>query len=486
MIIHPAGEGDTAFEFGFNGGGFRVERGCRQLTSHGGLAAFGKFVRSLGIIEEMERTCPIERTSPNATPVGDVMRGFLLACVSGANRFADIDMIRHDSAVAQAMGVEKRIPGEDAFPRMFAGADMEKCRAWMLAAQSWIWKAFEGRQFLILDWDSTVLTRYGDQDGAEIGYNPTKPGRTSHHPLLCEIAGARLLPMLHYRPGNSGSKTGWRDAMEAMTHNMPKDVGLYLNRGDIAFGCEDILSWHEEDSSHPQYLFRVKMSTGVRRVIDGCDDGGWEGKQSVGSLQVRESRIKLHGWTSERRVVLGRRLREVKAAGDGELFGCAVYEHYAWVTSLTCAQLSAWQVSELYFQRADCENVFDEVKNHWGFSGFCSQKAEVTEMAAWSTLLAYNLWTVFMRIMNKGSKDGHEEAKRGRAAFLRIPAQWCQNARQNILKLSLPDDAWERVCKGYANLTKLLFDIAPQLKSVLSLVVQLPVSQCLFIGEPAG
>ena len=32
--------------------------------------------------------------------------------------------------------------------------------------------------------DSTVLTRYGQQEGAKKGYNPRKHGRPSHHPLL--------------------------------------------------------------------------------------------------------------------------------------------------------------------------------------------------------------------------------------------------------------------------------------------------------------
>lgn len=40
----------------------------------------------------------------------------------------------------------------------------------------------------ILDWDSTVLVRYGDQEGAVLGYNPEKRGRKSHHPLLAEVA----------------------------------------------------------------------------------------------------------------------------------------------------------------------------------------------------------------------------------------------------------------------------------------------------------
>ncbi|MBI3812999.1 MAG: transposase [Nitrospinae bacterium] len=38
---------------------------------------------------------------------------------------------------------------------------------------------------VIFDLDSTVLVLYGKQEMARIGYNPTKRGRPSYHPLLC-------------------------------------------------------------------------------------------------------------------------------------------------------------------------------------------------------------------------------------------------------------------------------------------------------------
>jgi hypothetical protein len=39
----------------------------------------------------------------------------------------------------------------------------------------------------VLDMDSTVKTLYGHQEGAEVGYNPHKPGRPSHayHTTCC-------------------------------------------------------------------------------------------------------------------------------------------------------------------------------------------------------------------------------------------------------------------------------------------------------------
>ncbi len=56
-----------------------------------------------------------------------------------------------------------------------------------------------------LDLDSTVFCRYGEQQGSLKGYNPKKPGRPSHHPLVGFLAEARRLLWATLRSGNTGS-----------------------------------------------------------------------------------------------------------------------------------------------------------------------------------------------------------------------------------------------------------------------------------------
>ena len=43
----------------------------------------------------------------------------------------------------------------------------------------------EHRSRLILDLDSTVVTVFGHQEGAAVGYNPRYRGKRSYDPLLC-------------------------------------------------------------------------------------------------------------------------------------------------------------------------------------------------------------------------------------------------------------------------------------------------------------
>jgi hypothetical protein len=58
---------------------------------------------------------------------------------------------------------------------------------------------------ITLDLDSTVMTRYGKQEGAAKGYNPKKPGRTSHHPLMAFVSELDIFANIWLRPGNTGS-----------------------------------------------------------------------------------------------------------------------------------------------------------------------------------------------------------------------------------------------------------------------------------------
>ena len=45
----------------------------------------------------------------------------------------------------------------------------------------------------MVDFDSTVITRYGNQEGSAKGYNPTKKGRKSHHPLMAFVSQTRMV-----------------------------------------------------------------------------------------------------------------------------------------------------------------------------------------------------------------------------------------------------------------------------------------------------
>ena len=98
-----------------------------------------------------------------------------------------------------------------------------------------------------------------------------------------------------------------------------------------------------------------------------------------------EDWLQLHGWSKKRRVVIvrqrikggvarerrvdGRQLR-LELAGPSVHEGERLWEYAVMVTDVRCPLES---VGQLYRDRADGENGFDELKNQWSLSGFTTQ-----------------------------------------------------------------------------------------------------------------
>ena len=463
IIIHPEGEEGFEFRFTPSGGTHHLVSSEEELTPYGGLVAFDHFLKQTGIVETLANFYPKVRTSPNATPVGDVLKGVMFNFLLGGTRFAHQRRFQDDRAVAQILGlVRGRINGEDAFRRLVEKLSQEEMRAWMSTGEEFIYYATPSSY--IADWDSTVITKYGEQEDAEIGYNPRKPGRKSLHPLVCVIADTRLALHMSWRPGNTVSASNWVEAMEEVYKHPLAKERLTLNRGDIGFGQEKIMAWHEtEGEKRPQYLFKLKLTKNVKRALAQIK---WperlNSKQSCAIEQVAELELKLQGWSASRRVVVTRLFRETKGDGCEELWDIPEVKYQAYVTNLEPEQADSSQVVLCYRKRADSENVFDELKNQWGFEGFSSRKAVVAESASRLMLMVYNLWSLFVRVLS--GREGHTEAVTSRYELLMLPGRLVKSSRQKKVKLSVSKKLRASLKAAYTRLEQWLSRTAPQLR----------------------
>jgi hypothetical protein len=450
--------GEEVFEFPTYAGKVTMAATDDVMTPFGGLVPFAAFVRHSGIIEKLSTSCPIHRSSPNAAPIRDVLVSFMLTALCEGKHFSHVQRLREDPTMSLLFGI-KSVVSDDTIRRLFVRMEPEQCRQWMEESMRGLWQALPDQ--LILDWDSTVLTRYGHQQGAEVGYNPQKRGRRSHHPLLAVAAGTRLCVSYRFRPGNAVSATQWRASMEEVEESLGSR-SVWLNRGDIGFGQEPVMAWHEQEPNRAQYLFKLKLTRGLRRAISQVRDEQWQGPAQRGVLQVCEARVQLHGWSTPRRVIFGRRLLGlIPKEQSASFWDQSKHEFEAYVTNLDIGQANSWQIVDLYRQRADTENVFDEIKNQWGFCGFCSRHRQITDLAARLLLLTYNLWNLFLRLMRP---DKHLEAITGRKWFLLIAARLVRGGRQRSLKIAVSGAWWQELKDGYQRVCSWIISTAPQLK----------------------
>jgi len=61
-------------------------------------------------------------------------------------------------------------------------------------------------------------------------------------------------------------------------------------------------------------------------------------------------------------------------------------------------------IGQLYRDRCDCENGFDELKNQWGLSGFTTQDINRCQTTARVGALVYNWWSWYCRAAHPNAR----------------------------------------------------------------------------------
>ncbi|MFM6073038.1 MAG: transposase, partial [Dolichospermum sp.] len=108
-----------------------------------------------------------------------------------------------------------------------------------------------------LDIDSSVMTRYGEQQGAKKGYNPTKKGRVSHHPLIAFIADVKLVANMWLRSGDTSSANNFLSFLDDTLTKL-KNKTISLIRLDSGFFQSDILDYLEAKTM--DYIIAAKFT----------------------------------------------------------------------------------------------------------------------------------------------------------------------------------------------------------------------------------
>lgn len=90
-------------------------------------------------------------------------------------------------------------------------------------------------------------------------------------------------------------------------------------------------------------------------------------------------------------------------------------------------------LAQLYRDRADSENAFDELKNQWGWSGFTTQDMKRCRLSAMGVALVYNWWSLFVRLANPQARM---EALTSRALLLSGVGRKTSHAGQQHLAIA--------------------------------------------------
>jgi len=457
-----------------------------SATALGQLPFFAEFLEVSGLFTRWLGGCPMAYTSSNAPESVDVLGTWMLSILDGQRRYAHVTGLRGDEVAPQILGMNKIISDESlrralahlapnqAKPcrgeaRAARAAQLAKSTAWMDTALS-----ESSREALrtpwILDVDTTIKLLYGHQAGAEVGYNPTKPGRPSHTLHTYWIGNLRLVLDVEVQGGKAIAGKYSRPRLRLLLERLAVEERPVLVRGDIAFGNEGMMAEMEEIGQ--RYLFKLKQTAGVKRLIERLwRRSDWQG---VGQgFDAVEAELQLAGWTRARRVVvLRRRVKSslvAEASNESTQPELQFLDHseraklWEYAVLVTNADYATEAMGQLYRDRADCENGFDELKNQWGWGGYTTQDLERCNLSARAVALIYNWWSWYVRLAHPKTRL---EAITSRPMLLAGVGRLTEHAGQSRLLLTLSHAAGDQIKAMIVNVRKGLDHVlasAPQL-----------------------
>jgi len=213
------------------------------LTHFGGIYFFHEFLRVLQFRDFLARHLVYPRRNHRYS-LSQAVLALLYPIILGLDRLETASFLRSN-------GTFQYLTGLPSFPdpqtlRRFLRHAPDCLREQLHRINDRLLQKFihlpERRSRLIFDLDSTVVTVFGKQDGARVGYNPRYRGKRSYNPLLCLEANSSFLWDAELRPGNAGTWEGSLALLETGFARVPPEIRELRFRADAGFGYDAVLS----------------------------------------------------------------------------------------------------------------------------------------------------------------------------------------------------------------------------------------------------
>jgi hypothetical protein len=371
--------------------GLKIEFTDKELTPWGGMVLL-KNMLSQTELKQFLKTCSFlpQPGSNRGYRPEEIIESFIVSVWCGSNRFLHTEILRQDTPLRRIFDW-RRTPGQDVYKRYFGKFTQKTNHRFFNSLYRWYFEQLQFSNYTI-DFDSTVMTRYGDQEGAKRGYNPTKRGRASHHPLMAFIADCNMVANMWLRSGDSSSSGNFTCFVEETLERLKeKKVGLV--RLDSGFYDKQVLSLLEEKQMN--YIVSVPMYAPIQKKLAGQTN--WL-KLSEG-VDVASSEYQGTGWSAPRKIVMIRQTIEERPKATGKqlrLFkNTDLYQRYRFSCLVTNMNLPPAEIWRMYRHRAEAENKIKELKYDFGFDSFNMRSFYGTEAALSFVMLAYNLMSLF-------------------------------------------------------------------------------------------
>jgi hypothetical protein len=371
------------------------------VTQFGGYPVWAKFCDQIGLSAKLAHHIKMQRGGGFTAP--ELSRFFVDTRLLGAGRLMHVDAMRHDPVLTRSYGIEG-LPSDETLGRYFKAyghghlAALDRLNVglnnqqWNKARRQGVQAAVKGD--VILDYDSSTMTVYGKQHGADRGRCFRKKDKPGYQPKFAFIGGLGIMVNQSLYPQSWGLAKDFEQFHADTQRKLPKRARIWAVRADTALYSERRLEWFENKG----YVYAVgaPVNAPLRWAMQSLAESDWEeGIDPNGHpYSIARIRYRPKTWKKARTFILSRRLRDLK--GQTVLWECAQYRYFAHVTNLEGTVLEQFRFCA---ERCTLEGFIKEGKHGFRYDFLPFQGLDANRAYLAHVQMAYNLaiWWKLLR-----------------------------------------------------------------------------------------
>jgi len=419
----------------------RFEFTEKMLTSFGGTASiFSDLIKKIKLQEFIESNFPIQEISNNSTGTYSKLISLFITIMNGGTRFSHMNLLNRDREIMQKCFQLEKLPSSSTsltrfWNKFYKQSHNEELLKMCFKFVRMLLSNLEIKQDSVR-FDSTVITRYGKQEGAKRGYNPSKKGRLSHQPQIA-FSGSGFAVNMWNRSGNVSSRNGIIDFFN-QTISQLEDMKITRILADSGYYVSQFID-HLEDKGY-QYVvsapiittlqWKIYHNTSWTKISEGID---------VCEFDFQHAAL---GWDKKRRYVAVRQETKRRPEATGKKFSIFdnqdeynSYRHHLMITNdISSTPEEIWNY---YKPRSNDENIIENLKNSFGFDAFNLDSFWGTEAVLMTICLIFHNLYVFLLKKIRKTGSPQEKLRTFRMNFLIIPGILGKDGRIDVLRLGV-------------------------------------------------
>jgi hypothetical protein len=355
------------------------------------------FMKVVGLPDALRDHVNIEKRD-SLYPPEKLSSLLVLQNILGYDRIESSRVLDHDFVIKAKLGLD-RYPDPETFRNELEKYTLQNIEELFLVNRIFLEALCRlvEPQYVDLHYDTKVITVYGDQEGAEIGYNPHKPGRKSYHMKLCTIETFGVIIAIELLSGDAVSNTDFLKFHSKCIAAVPQDhFPVRTVRLDKGFFSEGVIESLEGD-----YLFfdvAAKKQSSLQRLIASIPEDDFAPFFPDESICGAKTFFRLDAWKHERPFVIVRKRIGYDDHGQGYIFPRFHYQ----VVCSNQEEMTAKEIWEDYNQRARIELTIRELSYDHFITKVPTGKFLSNYAYFWHCVLSYNLMLLFKKYVLSG------------------------------------------------------------------------------------